>query len=123
MSKPRSHRLDVYGAWLHVATDQAAWRRIRKRIIPTLPKDPGGLGATCLTLQETPDGKVVPHLTVWLDVGATESQRDKVSLITHEAAHAGLCLLDHVGQKYDGESEAMAYLIDFIAGWLWEACS
>lgn len=71
MSKPRSHQLDIYGAWLHLATDRKAWRKLRRRIdsLPTL--------------------------------------------------EAGM-LLDHIGQEYDGESEALAYLVGFVAAWLHE---
>ena len=60
---------------------------------------------------------------MWLDLKATEAGSDLVDLVAHEAAHAAGALLDHIGQAYDGNSEAFAYLVGFIAGWLWEAAA
>lgn len=123
MSKPRSHQLDIYGAWIHVATDRKAWRSLRRRL-PSLDKDPGALGAFSITLHEAPSGKVTPHLSVWLDINACDDKTELVDTIAHEATHAAVALLDHIGQAYDSDnSEALAYLIGWISGWLWEACA
>ena len=122
MSKPRSHQLDIYGGWLHCATTPKQWRALRRQL-PSLAEDPGGQGAVSLTLHEADNGLVTPHLAVWLDLKATGDGADLVELIAHEAFHAGGALLDHIGQAYDGDSEALAYLVGFIAAWLWQACT
>lgn len=43
-------------------------------------------------------------------------------IAAHEATHAAGMLLDHIGQDYDGESEALAYLVGFIAAFVWGVC-
>lgn len=122
MSKPRSHQLDIYGAWIHCATTPKQWRALRRRL-PSLDKKPNAQGSVSLTLHETDSGRVIPHLTIWLDLNAAEDGADLVDLVAHEATHAAGSLLDHVGQAYDGSSEALAYLVGFIAAWLWTSCS
>lgn len=117
MSKPRSHQLDIYGAWLHLATDRKAWRKLRRRIdsLPTL--EPGMLGLTSRDIGD--DGSV--NLSVFIDVKVQAGNPVGLTeILAHESAHAAGMLLDHIGQEYDGESEALAYLVGFVAAWLHE---
>lgn len=123
MAKLRSHKLDIYGAWLHVATDTKSYRAMRKRL-PSLDKDPEAHGAVSITLHTGENGKVTPHLSVWLDLAATEDHADLVNLISHEATHVAVALLDHIGQGYDSDSsEALAYLVGFVSEWLWQTAA
>lgn len=120
VSKPRSHQLDVYGAWFHLVTDGRGWA-IMRRQLPSLGERPDAQGAVCLTLHTLPKGKTIPHVTVYLQVDSCEEQRDLVDLVAHESIHAAASLLDHFGERYDGNSEALAYLTGWVAGWLWDS--
>lgn len=111
------HPIDVYGTQLHVAVTPKGWRRLRKQVT-SLAKDPGGLGFASFDLHETAN-RSEPHISIWIDVPAHEG--DEVMLINtcaHEAAHASSMLFDHIGQEYDGSSEAHAYLVGAIASTL-----
>jgi hypothetical protein len=119
VSKPVSHQLDIYGAWLHVATDRRAWVALRRKI-NSLDADPGAMGHTSLEV-DTHDRKNTPHVVMYLDMAATDTQAELVDLIAHEATHAAAGLLDHLGQK-PGDSEALAYLVGFIAAFAWGVC-
>lgn len=124
MTKLRSHQLDIYGAWLHLATDEKSWRSMRKRL-PSLDKEvPGASGSVSLTLHTATNGRVTPHLSIYVDVPGHNDQRDLLDTIAHEATHAGTALLDHIGQEYDSTNgEALAYLVGWITGWVWEGCN
>jgi hypothetical protein len=122
VSKPISHQLDIYGAWLHVATDRKAWRALRHKL-PTLEKEPAAAGRVDLTIHTADSGRDTPHVSIWIDVSQATDQADLVDTIAHESAHAAGAVLDHVGQAYDANSEALAYLVGWIAGWLWRACA
>lgn len=118
----RSHQLDVYGAWLHLATTEQAWRKLRRRL-PSLDKEPpDSQGAVSFTVETSENGKHTAHLPIWLNTTAVDAQAELVDLIAHESTHAAAALLDHIGQEYDGGSEALAYLVGFIAAWLWDGC-
>lgn len=120
MSKPVSHQLDIYGAWLWVATDKPGWRTLQKRW-NVGPVD--ALGGAVLEVDKTRPGNE-PQVMVMIDVA--KHQGDKhlmLNTVVHEATHAGTMLLDHIGQDYDGESEALAYLVGFIAAFAWEVCA
>lgn len=115
MGKPRSHRLDIYGARLHVATTNAQMGRLAKRFDLG---DPDSIGATYLSI-DTQSNE--PHLTVWIDTAKVQGA-DLVDTIAHEAVHAAAQLLDHIGQRVDRhDSEALAYLTGWIAARCWEA--
>ncbi|MCR1785316.1 hypothetical protein KVF89_22440 [Nocardioides carbamazepini] len=119
MSKPRSHQLDIYGVWLHHARDDKAWQKLQRRIDSLPDIEAGALGFTSRDIGD--DGSI--NLSVFVDrerlndnpVGLTE-------ILAHEATRAAGMLLDHIGQEYDGLSEALAYLVGFIAAWLHEGC-
>jgi hypothetical protein len=116
MGKPISHQLDVYGAWIHLARDRAEWRALKKRTGLKLQRVES-LGLT-MRFHES-DGGI--HLPVFIDVDALEGA-GLVEIIAHEAAHLSGMLLDTCGASYDGESEPFAYLVGFIAAWLWSGC-
>lgn len=115
MTKLHSHQLDIYGAWLHLATTPKQWRR-HGDLIDSLPEiDNGAIGFTSRDI--TDDGAV--HLSIYVDAGRlADNPAGLTEIIAHESTHAGGMLLDHIGQDYNGESEALAYLVGFIAGWI-----
>lgn len=114
----RHHVLDVYGAELHLATTDRQWAKLVRRFNGGLEEDPDDrVGATALMVD---DGRA--HLVMWLDAGTVgDDALGMVTLCAHEATHAAAMLLDHVRQPYDGESEALAYLVGWLTGWLIEA--
>jgi hypothetical protein len=110
----RHHVLDIYGAHLHLATTRREWSGLRRRI-DSLP-ELHGIGMTSRDI--TDDGGI--HLSVFLDMNLlADNPGAQVEIISHEATHAAGMLLDEIGQEYNGQSEALAYLVGFIAAWLW----
>lgn len=120
VAKLRHHQLDIYGVWLHSATTHKAWRKLRKSTLDSLPElEDGALGFTSRDIED--DGAV--HISVFIDAARlVDNPQGLVEILAHEATHAGGMLLDHVGQEYDGESEALAFLVGFIAAWVCGAC-
>jgi hypothetical protein len=118
MAKLRHYQLDIYGVWLHSATTRKAWRKLRNQI-DSLPRiTDGALG---FTSRDVEDGGDV-HISLFIDAARlVDNPQGLTEILAHEAAHAGCMLLDHIDQEYDGQSEAMAYLVGFIAAWTWEA--
>lgn len=113
-----SHSLAIYGAHLHICTDRRQWATLRRRF-----KDltiPDSEGAVYLTFDGVKNR--VPHLCIYLDRASVADDKTLVNLVAHEATHAAGALFDHLGEKYDGESEALAYLVGWIAECAWEAC-
>lgn len=120
MSKPRSHLLDIYSAWLHLATDMKQWKQLRADLVPSLPKNPGALGATNFTVQVLDGGHHVAHFTVFIDVKGHEgSDVALVETCAHEAAHVAGQLFRHLEVKDDSESEPRAYLVGWVTQWLY----
>ena len=116
MAAPRSHLLDVYDCWLHVAVTPKQWRRLADKY--DLDRDITSAGHLQLFIDTGANNQ--PHLAVWIRPGS--SGRALVDTIAHEATHAAAQLLDHVGQRAERhDSETLAYLIGWISGWLWEA--
>ncbi len=119
-AKPVTHTLDIYSAVVHLATTQKQWDRLRKTV-DSLDAEPGGLGFTSCDVFEATDGGTVPHLSIFIDRKAhADSVSALVNTCAHEAAHAAGMLLNHLGQPYDGNSEAHAYLVGWLAQWLWD---
>lgn len=117
MPQPRTHRIDVYDAWLHVAVTARQWRRLQADYDLA---DNDSVGAVHLFVD--PEQHNQPHLAVWVDRSATSDQAKLVDLITHEATHAAAQLLDHVEQRADRhDSEALAYLAGYVAARVWES--
>lgn len=111
-----SHPLGVYGAHLHVATTRKQMTALRRKY--DLEK-PDSLGASWLTIDTHANN--APHLTVWMDTSRLDGA-GLVGTIAHEAVHSAAQLLDHIGQaagKHD--SEALAYLTEWVAARVWES--
>lgn len=106
--------IDVYGAHVHIATDDPSWDRLANRF--EIDEEPG-LGMTSLSL-DTYRGNA-PHLVIYLDPAAHSSRADLVSTVAHEAAHAASILLDHLGHRLRGEDEPHAYLAGYVARCIW----
>jgi hypothetical protein len=115
----RHHVLDVYDAELHLATTPRQWDALVRRFDGGLePDDCNGVGTTTLVLDRE---KYVPHLIVWIDAATIgDNALGMVTTCAHEAAHVATMLLDHVRESYDGESEALAYLVGWVTRWLIE---
>ena len=116
MSKSVSHTLDVYGDTLHLATTKAQARRLARKY----EVDPKGItnaiGSTT-TVQHS--RTVENHILIWLNLAAINERpkpdRELIDTIAHEAAHAA----DYIAERGLND-EARAYLVGWIAGWLWE---
>ena len=119
MGRPVSHQLDIYGTWLHVATDRKAWSSLRRRIDSLAAIERYAIGFTSHDVDD--DGQT--HLSVFIHVDRLRGNPQGLTeIVAHEAAHAAGLLLDHIGQNYDGESEALGYLVGFIAAYVWGVC-
>lgn len=80
-------------------------------------------GAIGFTSRDTGDDGSL-HVSVFIDTARlADNPQGLTEMLAHEATHAGGMLLDAIGQEYDGESEALAYLVGFIAAWLWQTCA
>lgn len=119
MSKPRSRLLDVYDCWLHLATTPKQWAKLCEEF-PNLEPEPNASGMTELFVDTEEHHR--PHVAVYLDPAAVKDAGSRlVDILTHESVHVAAQLLDHIGQKADRhDSEALAYLAGFVAGWCWE---
>lgn len=113
----RHSRIEPYGVPVHLATDQAGWDRLRRRYKGALRETPRALGSTdSLDHERGYQWQIV----VWIDTAAHPDAHSAMLTAVHEAVHAAAMTLDHVGQPYDGGSEALAYLVEWITGWLWD---
>ena len=119
---PITHLLDIYSVTLHLAWNRDAWAAIRAEV-DSLNPDPDSLGFTSRDI-DTDTG--MPHISFWVDVerhrarGADSYLNALVETVGHEGYHGAGLILDHFGQHYDGDSEAMAYLVGWLAEWMWE---
>lgn len=117
MTVTRTHRLDIYPAVLHYTTK-------RKDLYAHLSEvgrregDADASGFTCSDLEKT-TGDL--HVLIFLDAKWHKEHHDPETELlrarVHECVHAAGMILDHVGQEYDGSSEALAYLADWIFTW------
>lgn len=121
MSKPASHQLDVYGCWIHLATDRRAWSTLRRRVKSLDPKPSDAAGAVTYTKFSSDAGRHVQHYVVWINLAAVFDDHDLLDTVAHEACHVSATLLEHIGQP-GGDSEALAYLVGWITVWLWKGC-
>lgn len=110
--------VEPYGATLHLATSKKQWKRLSKTYAGGLHKSGRqALGSSTLLLSERGDAVLV----VWVDVRAHRDARELMRTAVHEAVHASAALLEQVHQPYDSTSEALAYLVDWMSAWLWDA--
>jgi hypothetical protein len=87
------------------------------------PKPSDAAGAVSFLSFTTDKGRAVSHFVVWIDVASALDERDLIDTIAHEASHVSAHLLyDDAGQKQDGDCEALAYLIGWVTGWIWQGC-
>lgn len=121
MTKPRSHLLDVYDCWLHLATNETEWATLCKQHDGALDDEPNSGGITQMFVDTEDHHR--PHVAIYLDPTVVkDGGRWLIDTLTHEATHVAAQLLDHIGQKADRhDSEALAYLAGWVAGWMWES--
>lgn len=119
--RPATHELDIYGAQLHATWTPKQWRKVARSIGRDDAQAPESSGRVDFSLWVPTVGISVPHVLIY--IGLKDHADDTAALvdtIAHESAHAAGAILDHIGQAYDGDtSEAHAYLVGWIAGWLW----
>lgn len=115
MAHPQ-HDLDAYPVRLHLITRPRQWREHHAELPMHQDDPPDSAGLTASTLDRY--GGML-HVTVWLDAKwHRKHDHDPVDTVIHEAVHAAGAILDHVQQGYDGQSEALAYLTEWIARWI-----
>ena len=113
MSKAREHRLDIFSCIvLHHVRTSGEWKRLR-RTITSMDAPPDAMGHTGTHGRVDEDEL---HVVIYTRPGLTAL--DAVATCAHEAVHAAGKILDHVGQSYDGQSETLAYLVDWLTVWL-----
>ena len=120
-----------YDVVLELALNRAELKAIARRMsAPDLLDHAGALGATTEVAHNDykPGGCTCSggvgingrHYVIWVNPAARRRNVDLLRTIAHEATHAGVGILDAVGARYSGEdSEALAYLVDWIAAWCW----
>lgn len=117
----RSHLLDIYDCWLHLATNNRELAAIRRKHKQIPKREPGNFGST-YCFRESPDtGGDVNHYLVHIDLSLHRGDAGELlNTVTHEATHVATTILDSVGQPYDGDSEALAWLLAWVARWIWD---
>lgn len=117
---PRHHLLDIYDVWIHAATNRRDWSTLRRKTGGMLDK-PDGMGFTAFTRYDPPDGtKSDHHYFVYLDLKQHgDGMTELVNTCGHEAAHVASDIL--TTRKVPIEGEALAYLVGWLTGWLWDA--
>jgi hypothetical protein len=116
----RSKQLDVFPAYLYDARSKKDVKRHWK-LVESDDEMPCALGYT--RMDQHSSGTL--HVLVYINEKAlSKSEAPAVDLVKtycHEAVHAAAMILEHVGESRDGET--MAYLVEFIFGWLMEGGS
>lgn len=121
MTGPTSHRLDIYGADLHLATDRRQWATLRRRLAFLDKEAPKSAGISQFaTWHPKGPGLTQPVLVFWVDLANHPDTLDLVDTVAHEASHAASQLLDWVGHDVKGTDEPHAYLVGWLARWLWQ---
>lgn len=124
MSKPFDHFLEVYGLHLHLATDVKAWRKLNKRVSDSLhTKKPDASGLVEIGTFTTQRGMHMPHVYIFINVGAHEDIEGLVDTIAHEASHAAGAIAEHIGHPIAPVDEPVAYLVGWITRWLYIHCA
>jgi hypothetical protein len=121
-----------YDVVLELALNRAELEAIARRMsAPDLLDNAGSLGATTAVSHNgykpgscTCSGGVGingQHYVIWVNPAAQRRNVDLIRVIAHEATHAGVGVLDDVNARYSGkDSEALAYLVDWITAWCWQ---
>lgn len=119
-----THRLDVYGVDLYLATTKRQYATLRRKHAFLDPANSAGMSS--FAVWEPKQGPVQPILVVWLDPDAlTGDELEQVEIIAHEATHGAAQILawaghDIRGSDRDGTDEPHAYLTGWLARWLWQ---
>jgi hypothetical protein len=115
----RHHTLDIYGVEVFAVSTRKDWRGLRK-VVPFVSKKPNALGLTEWAVWRPKDrGRALGHLVLWVD--AKRHEDDLAALVdtcAHEAHHGATRVLNWVGVD---DSEASAYLVGWLTGWLFES--
>lgn len=119
----RHHTLDVYGAELYCATTKREWAAMRRKMT-WLDKTPesAGLASFAIWKPKGP-GLAVPTLVLWIDAEAHTDPAELVDTCAHEASHAVSQLMEYIGHTPVGTDEPSAYLVGWLAKWLWVQAS
>ena len=113
----REHRLDVYPVTLHAAYSRDEWAALRDTI-DSLPESEAR-GVTSRDALPDEHGDDACHVSILIQT--LYGPRDVIDSIAHEAVHAAGAILEYVGEdNIKPWSEPHAYLVGFIASWLWE---
>lgn len=121
----RSHCLDIYSIWVHVATSAKDWDALSESKDLGL-SDPGtALGMTQHATQDLPGGVERHHICFYLNRKAfkTRSLAVTVETVAHEAVHGAgmvLSIVEHEVEDLGGD-EPFAYLAGWLTQWLFKA--
>lgn len=108
-----NHQLDIYGVWLHLALTRHEWATLRRRHAKLPPIASYGLSSL---VQDDDDA----HLCLYVAADKLAGNPQGLTeILAHEAAHGAGMILDFIDQEYDGQSEAHAYLVGYLAAWMW----
>lgn len=117
---PTSHLLDIYGAWIHVATTKKQWKALERNHKGAKLGDVDSDGSVHFATH-TVAGRHIPHLFIFINTRTHVDFNDLAETCAHEATHAAAQLLDHIGQP-GGDSEALAYLTGWITRHILDTC-
>ena len=124
MAKPVSHLLDIYSTWLHLATDEKGWTKLQEQHDRSIVKADALGSTTFATFHPHQAGATVPHVFLYVDLEAHRGvDVALVETCAHEAAHAATHILRYVGHRIRRHDEPFAYLVAFIAQWMYGTCS
>lgn len=120
MSKhdPIEHTLDIYGTRMHLAHTPKQWAQLRREI-NTIPENPQALALTQSVKEITDRGDELLHLCLWVDIAGHDSAVELIQTLAHEAAHAAGFIFEQMESPYDAVNEPYAYLVGWLAAWLW----
>lgn len=120
------HVVDVYGCVLHLCTRKRQLERLAEDMPGVAELDSAALAVTTSIGEHRDHGGELHHVVMFIDIRALDGlPGERANTIAHEAAHAAGFILAHVGASRELSSptdaaEHVAYLIGWIAQWVWE---
>lgn len=114
----RTHRLDIYGVDVFLATSRRDWATLRRRF-DFLRKEEADNHFGFTVFATMNGGK--RYLIFWMDPELDGGHL--VDTCAHEASHAAGRILGCIGHTVPDTDEPHAYLVGWLARWLWEHCS